>query len=974
MKKGFTLIELLAVIIILGVIALITFPVIDNSIKKSKEEALQRTIDAIRQASYEYSVNNDIGYPSIDAPSSLSLDDLKSAGFIEKDLINPVTDEKMSGCIWYYYDDNSKQYNFQYDEECSGPLIPPNIAITYDKSLLTNGWLKANMLVNIVSNGDSIKYCLSDKDCEPSIEEKIPTYSVGISNEGTNVLCAIASNELGTTNKICETLKLDKTPPTISGVADLVIERNSSINLATGITYSDALSDISGNLIITPAVLDTSVAGTKQVKYQISDNAGNIREVIRNIIVEAEAPTITFALLDANSINSNGWAKSNFYVRATITDNSGTGIKSAASCTTNSTGECTPTGTFTGTIKDNYITTEGNNRICIQVTDNRDKTTKICSDTYKLDKTKPVVGTVNISGTKGNNDWYTSNVTISVNPGYDSLSGHADTTINTTSITSNTVGYMVIATTTDLAGNVTTWSTLVKVDKNAPSLSAKTGTVEIEEGTNNVTSNYFTVSYSTSGGTLSCSPTTTASLTAGSHILNCTATGGNGKTAISSKQITVKNYSLISTLLGQYVSIATTGLLKDETRPNIYYYKGNNNQVRNNLWYGGHHWRVVEFDTSAKTLTLVAQQSLSSIKPSTSIWTTSTQYNNSYINKWLNSYFYGTLPTSVQNNIVYNTFNIGLYPNVANVTTSQRVGLLDQNQYDRAGGYMGFLNTDEIAWLGSTYKSIDNEIGITTYNQSIQGRSYGVSGAVRPVIKIKDINVYSGNGTFTSHYKTNDKSTSTSNVLVGEHINVPTSGSDCGTDKLCNFKVISRNGSAVKVILNGVLPQRSIFGSTGNFSSSSTIYSRLNTFANTISTTFRYTGTQPFYKAAFPASFSTAYNYESIKNESYSSSFGLPVIGEIFGGNDIDINSYDYYYMVDKNTLENPEAESFYDYFWLMSRTTENSNNVCNINTNGIINDIQSTYDYYVRPVIFLKTGLTFKSGDGTPQNPYKLQ
>ena len=970
MKKGFTLIELLAVIIILGIIALITFPVVNSSIKKSKEEALQRTIDAIRQASYEYSVNNDIGYPSIDAPSSLTLEELKNAGFIEKDLVNPVTDEKMSGCIWYYYDDNSKQYNFQYDEECSGPLIPPNIAITYDKSLLTNGWLKANMLVNIVSNGDSIKYCLSDKDCEPSIEEKIPTYSVGISNEGTNVLCAIASNELGTTNKICETLKLDKTPPTISGVADLVIERNSSINLATGITYSDALSDISGNLIITPAVLDTSVAGTKQVKYQISDNAGNIREVIRNIIVEAEAPTITFALLDANSINSNGWAKSNFYVRATITDNSGTGIKSAASCTTNSTGECTPTGTFTGTIKDNYITTEGNNRICIQVTDNRDKTTKICSDTYKLDKTKPVVGTVNISGTKGNNDWYTSDVTISVNPGYDSLSGHADTTINTTSITSNTVGYMVIATTTDLAGNVTTWSTLVKVDKNAPSLSAKTGTVEIEEGTNNVTSNYFTVSYSTSGGTLSCSPTTTASLTAGSHILNCTATGGNGKTAISSKQITVKDYSLISTLLGQYKSTNTTGLLRDATRSNIYYYKGNNDQVKNNLWYGGHHWRVMEFDTSAQTLTLVAQQSLSTVQPATSPWTNATQYNNSYINKWLNSYFYGTLPTTVKNNMVYNTFNIGKYPSASSITTSQRVGLLDQNQYDRAGGYMGFLNTDEIAWLGSTIEETEYEVGTTTYNNWAQGRLVDANAAVRPVIKIKDIKVYSGSGSFTSHYKTKDKSTSTSNVIVGEHISVPTTGSECGSDKLCNFKVVSRDSNSVKIILNGVLPTRSAYGSSSRFASGSTIYNRLNSFANTISTTYRYTGTKTFYVG--DVLHGTVQDYERIKDETFSSSFGLPTISEIFGGNDIDITSYGYYNMVDKNTLENPAVENFYDYFWTMNRVSSTDSAV--IVSTGIVVDDSPSDSYYIRPVIFLKTGITFKSGDGTPQNPYKLQ
>ena len=64
MKKGFTLIELLGVLIILAVIALITFPVIDNSIKSSREKSLERTIDAIEEAAYRYSIENDIGYPS----------------------------------------------------------------------------------------------------------------------------------------------------------------------------------------------------------------------------------------------------------------------------------------------------------------------------------------------------------------------------------------------------------------------------------------------------------------------------------------------------------------------------------------------------------------------------------------------------------------------------------------------------------------------------------------------------------------------------------------------------------------------------------------------------------------------------------------------------------------------------------------------------------------------------------------------
>ncbi len=61
-KKGFTLVELLAVIIILGVIALITFPIVDNSIKNSKQAALEQTIDSILESARNYSVEYNLGY------------------------------------------------------------------------------------------------------------------------------------------------------------------------------------------------------------------------------------------------------------------------------------------------------------------------------------------------------------------------------------------------------------------------------------------------------------------------------------------------------------------------------------------------------------------------------------------------------------------------------------------------------------------------------------------------------------------------------------------------------------------------------------------------------------------------------------------------------------------------------------------------------------------------------------------------
>ena len=546
MKKGFTLVELMAVIIILGVIALIAFPIIDNSIKKSKEDSLDQTIDNIELSAYNYSVQNVFDKPSIDEKKAIMLDRLQDTGFLEKEIINPVTDEEMEGCVWYYWD--SSQYIFEYDQECT--LEEATVAITYDEGLITNGWAKANMLVNIVSNGDSIKYCIDNNECEPNIEEKLPTYSVGVSKEGTNYICAVATNDLGTTEKVCESIKMDKTLPIMSGIADIMVMRNDPVDLKTGITYEDALSGIDGSLVIEPNIVDTSTVGTKQVKYRVKDKAGNIREVVRNIIVDAEAPTITFALTNG-TVNSNGWLNSNFYVRATIIDNSGTGIKTAASCTTNSTSECTPVGTFTGNIKDNYITTEGSNRICIQVTDNNNKTTKICSDTYKLDKTNPVIsGATSLTVMKGNSVNLSSGVSFT-----DALSGPDGTisispsSISTTKAGTHTVTYQA----KDKAGNIATVYRTVKVDANAPTISYKllnssdinssgwadadftvTATITDNSGTG-----ISSMSSCQTNSTSSCTPNSTFTGTTknftistnGSNRICIEATDNNGKTA-----------------------------------------------------------------------------------------------------------------------------------------------------------------------------------------------------------------------------------------------------------------------------------------------------------------------------------------------------------------------------------------------------------------------------------------------------------
>ncbi len=427
--------------------------------------------------------------------------------------------------------------------------------------------------------------------------------------------------------------------------------------------------------------------------------------------------------------------------------------------------------------------------------------------------------------------------------------------------------------------------------------------------------------------------------------------------------------TLIELLLEQYNEDNTTGLIKDSSNPNLYYYKGTNEEVSNNyLWYGGHHWRVLEFDTSANTLLLISQQPLTIIQSASSVWTTEESYESSYINNWLNDYFYNSLDSSVQNNIVNNTFNVGIYTDVDEITTTQKVGLLDEEQYTRAGATDSYLDIKDIFGLGN--RSSSSYVRYVHSNGSIgyHGPAFAIS--VRAVIKISDVTITGGNGTLTSNYEAGNKATNTSDIQVGEYINVPYSGDDnaCGADNKCTFKVVSKDGDSIKVVLNGLLPTTSQYGSNATITASHTIYTPLNTFANNISSDYRYTGNKTFYIGDY----SNGANYTDVQYETLSTSVGLPTIGEMFSGNDIDLSTSSAKTFVNVATIENPTVSSYY---WTMNRSS--SSFVRNVNNDGDLNRDIPSNSYGVRAVIYLKSGtsaLTFTGGEGTAESPYELQ
>lgn len=117
MKKGFTLVELLAIIIILGIIAVITVPIINRTIVNAKDKLYEEQVSQIQSAAKKW------GSSEIDilnsAPGNvyfLSISELQDSGYLESsDILDPRNKEKMDGCIVVKYDNEYNQYTYKYN-------------------------------------------------------------------------------------------------------------------------------------------------------------------------------------------------------------------------------------------------------------------------------------------------------------------------------------------------------------------------------------------------------------------------------------------------------------------------------------------------------------------------------------------------------------------------------------------------------------------------------------------------------------------------------------------------------------------------------------------------------------------------------------------------------------------------------------------------------------------------------------------
>ena len=157
-KKGFTLIELLAVVVILAAIALIVTPIVIGSIKESKERLYDTQIESIKSSAKSYMIDLDL---EDNATITLTLSDLKKAGYVKKDIKNPKTGKYFNDCLLvsvkrieniYEYDviDNT-------DEQCdiSEELVMILLGSTEEVTTKNKEYIEPGVIVKTI-NGQEL--------------------------------------------------------------------------------------------------------------------------------------------------------------------------------------------------------------------------------------------------------------------------------------------------------------------------------------------------------------------------------------------------------------------------------------------------------------------------------------------------------------------------------------------------------------------------------------------------------------------------------------------------------------------------------------------------------------------------------------------------------------------------------------------------------------------------------------------------
>ena len=155
-NKGFTLVELLAVIIIMGLLATIIFPMVNTSLSNSKDSSLNVLKSNIIDATKDWSLDNLNSLPENGSSVNVKLDKIKQ-GYLPLNVKNPKTGYIISNESYVTITNVNGKYKYEvyiYD-------IPDSI-LDDDAIVFTGNFLTEELSKN--SNIDTYDILVKTKD------------------------------------------------------------------------------------------------------------------------------------------------------------------------------------------------------------------------------------------------------------------------------------------------------------------------------------------------------------------------------------------------------------------------------------------------------------------------------------------------------------------------------------------------------------------------------------------------------------------------------------------------------------------------------------------------------------------------------------------------------------------------------------------------------------------------------------------